>query len=373
MRVLLLATKYFGVGGGEAYTRAFADAFAANGAEVEVLSFLDGELSDRTSAVTYLGHAGARSSAPTKLWFVIDALRRGQAYDLVVCSHVSVAPVARILHRLRHTPYVVITHGIEIWGQLGARQLAALREAALVVAVSHFTARWIVAKHGVAEARVMVIYPAVDPALLRMVPADDVRPVSESLLTFLTVARLSAQERYKGCDAVISALPDVVASLGPVRYVIVGDGDDRPRLEALARERGVSDLVEFAGRVTQDGLAAQYLGCDVFVMPSTATLRPDGWTGEGFGIVYLEAAAFRRPVMAGAGGGAPEAIRDGVTGIVVDGNDLRAVGTTLIRLGGDAPLRARMGAAGRAWVLEHFTLELFEREALTVLAAGRGA
>ena len=373
MRVLLLATKYFGVGGAEAYTRAFADAFAADGAEVEILSFLDGELADRTSAATYLGHSGARSSAPAQARFVAAAVRRGRAYDLVVCSHISVAPVAHILHRLFQTPYVVITHGIEIWGRLGARRLAALRKAAHVVAVSRFTARRIIAEHGVAEERVTVIHPAVDPALLAMAPAHDVRRDPERLLTFLTVARLSAQERYKGCDAVISALPDVVAALGPVRYVIVGDGDDRPRLEALARERGVPDLVEFAGRVTPDGLAAQYLTCDVFVMPSTAVLRPDGWTGEGFGIVYLEAAAFRRPVIAGAGGGAPEAIRDGVTGLVVDGNDVRAVAATLIQLGGDAPLRERMGTAGRAWVLEHFTMEHFEREAVELLEARRRA
>ena len=75
-------------------------------------------------------------------------------------------------------------------------------------------------------------------------------------------------------------------------------------------------------------------------------------------------------MIAGAGGGAPEAIRDGVTGLVVDGNDVRAVAATLIQLGGDAPLRERMGTAGRAWVLEHFTMEHFEREAVELLEAG---
>ena len=97
-----------------------------------------------------------------------------------MCSHVSVAPVAHILRRLFHTPYAVITHGIEIWGPLGARQLAALRDAALVVAVSHFTARLIAAKHGVPEDRVMVIHPAVDPALLRWCPRTTSGPLGVS-------------------------------------------------------------------------------------------------------------------------------------------------------------------------------------------------
>ena len=362
MKVLVLATKYFGVGGAEALTRAYADALGADGVAVEVLSFLDGELADRTSSATYLGHSGAHSSPPTQARFVAAALRRGRAYDLVLCSHVSVSPVAHILHRLFRIPYVVLTHGIEVWGSLGARRLAGLRQAARVVSVSRFTARRIIAAHGVAEDRVRVIYPAVDPALLRQVPDQDVRRGAGSPVRLLTVARLSAQERYKGCDAVIAVLADVAAALGAVRYAIVGDGDDRARLEALARDRGVSAIVEFTGRVSPDGLAPQYLACDVFAMPSTAVLRPDEPKGEGFGIVYLEAAAFRRPVIAGAGGGAPEAVEDGVTGIVVDGNDRRALAAALTRLGADASLRTRMGAAGRAWVLDRFTFDRFRKD-----------
>jgi phosphatidylinositol alpha-1,6-mannosyltransferase len=373
MKILVLATKYFGVGGAEALTRAYAEALSAEGADVDVLSFLDGELADRTSPATYLGHSGAQSSAPTQARFVAAALRRGRAYDLVICSHVSVSPVARILHRLFRIRYMVLAHGIEVWGELGPRRLEALRGADRVPSVSKFTARRLVAEQRVAEDRVKVVYPAVDPGLLRRVPAEDVAHRVDAPLRLLTVARLSAQERYKGCDAVIAALPHVAARIGRVGYAIVGDGDDRPRLEALARDRGVSEIVEFVGRVAPDGLAAQYLACDVFVMPSTAVLRPDDPKGEGFGIVYLEAAAFRRPVVAGAGGGAPEAVRDGITGIVVDGHDERAVSAALVRLGEDPTLRSRMGAAGRAWVLDGFTFDRFKRDVAALVEGARVA
>jgi len=379
MRVLLLATKYFGVGGAEAYTRMFADAIAADDVRVEILSFLDGEMSDRTAPGPYLGHAGARSSRGARLRFLLDAVRRGRGYDLVVCSHVAVAQVGQIIHRVFRVPYLVFGHGIDVWGPLDARRRTALRGAARVVAVSRFTGRMLVLEQGVAADRVTVVYPAVDPVLLgeAMDEAVDeaVAPRDGAAATLLTVARLSAQERYKGCDAVIGALPDVIAGAGPVRYVIVGEGDDRPRLEALARQRGVADRVVFAGRVQRDGLAAWYRACDVFVMPSVATRRPDGWTGEGFGIVYLEAAAFRRPVIAGAGGGAPEAVEDAVTGLVVDGADGRAVAAAITRLVRDPAARARMGSAGRQRVLDQFTFDRFRAEAAAVVrgVAGGGA
>ncbi len=371
MRLLVLATKYFGLGGAEAYTRTFAEAIAASGADVEILSFLEGDVSGHDSPVRYLGHVAARSTVPSQMRFVADALRRGRGYDLVLCGHVATAPVAQVLRRLVGTPYMVLVHGIDVWGALGPRRRVALQRAARVVAVSRFTARAVVREHHVSEARVSVIHPAVDPVLLQRARVQDGAVRSPDAVTLLTVARLSAQERYKGCDAVIDALPDAAAAAGPMRYVIVGDGDDRPRLESMARDRHVSDLVLFAGRVPAEELASWYRDSDIFVMPSVAELRPDGWTGEGFGIVYLEAAAFGRPVIAGAGGGAPEAVLDGTTGVVVDGRDRRALVGAIARLAQDRQLRQRMGEAGRRWVAERFTVDRLRAEVAAVIATAQ--
>lgn len=369
MSVLVLATKYFGLGGAEAYTRMFAEAIAANGDSVDVLSLRDGEASDRSTPGRYLGDQGSRSTPWSQAQFVAQAVRYAPRHDLIVCSHVALGPVGHILHRLYRVPYLIIGYGIDVWGDLGPRRQAALRRAARVVALSHFTARQIASVHGVPEATLRVIHPAVDPLLLREARADGRPSRAPDAVTLLTVARLAAQERYKGCDAVISALPEVLSETGHVRYVVAGDGDDLPRLRALADERGVALAVTFAGEAQRASLPALYRDCDIFVMPSVAERRPNGWTGEGFGIVYIEAAAFGLPVIAGNGGGAPEAVRDGVTGYVVDGRDIGAVAAALVRLINDRGLRERMGAAGRRWVEEHFTFERFRGEVAAVVGA----
>jgi phosphatidyl-myo-inositol dimannoside synthase len=369
VNVLVLATKYFGLGGAETYTRMFAEAVAANGSRVDVLSLLDGEATDRSCPGRYLGDQGGRSTPMSQAQFVGQAVRHAPGYDLVVCSHVALGPVAHVLLRLFKKPYLVIGYGIDVWDDLGPRRRGALRQAARVVALSRFTARQVASVHGVPETKLSIVHPAVDPVLLREAFTEVDPPPARGGVTLLTVARLSAQERYKGCDAVISALPAVLSEARTVRYVVAGDGDDLPRLRALAADKGVSAAVAFAGRVQRAGLPVLYRDCDIFVMPSIAERRQDGWTGEGFGIVYIEAAVFGRPVVAGNGGGAPEAVQDGVTGYVVNGRDVRAVAATLVGLVKDPALRDRMGAAGRRWVQDHFTFERFRRDVATAVEA----
>jgi phosphatidylinositol alpha-1,6-mannosyltransferase len=150
--------------------------------------------------------------------------------------------------------------------------------------------------------------------------------------------------------------------VGPVSYVIVGDGPRREALQDLAKALEVAGRVHFAGEVPEDELPAWYQLCDVFVMP-TQDLRGD--PGEGFGLVYLEANAAGRPVVGTAACGVPDAVADGVSGLLVPPQDLPALLEALCRLLGDADLRARLGEAGRRRVLEEFT---WERTAAEFLA-----
>jgi glycosyltransferase involved in cell wall biosynthesis len=136
--------------------------------------------------------------------------------------------------------------------------------------------------------------------------ADDERVV-------LTVARLSAAERYKGYDRLIQALPSLNSNDDKVRLIIVGSGDDRARLEQEAASLGVRDRVTFAGFVADDDLADHYRMADVFAMPST---------GEGFGIVFLEALACGTPVVAGNRDGSVDAVANGELGMLVDPLDV---------------------------------------------------
>jgi len=187
-----------------------------------------------------------------------------------------------------------------------------------------------------------------------------VKPPGTRLKVLLTVARLSTVDgHYKGIDKVINVLPRVIERVGDVQYVVAGDGDERPRLEALARSTGVSDHVRFLGRISDADLFAQYRDCDVFVMPSS---------GEGFGIVFLEAMAFGKPVIGGDHGGTPDVVRDGVNGYLVKHDDEDALATRIIQLLGDENLCASMGAAGLSLVNEEFTPAKLSEKFLNLLS-----
>jgi glycosyltransferase involved in cell wall biosynthesis len=138
----------------------------------------------------------------------------------------------------------------------------------------------------------------------------------EDRTVMLTLGRLASGEQYKGHDEVMEVLPDLVDEVPDLSYLICGDGDDRPRLEAKAERLGIGDRVVFAGYVPEDEKADHYRLADAFVMPGR---------GEGFGIVYLEALACGVPVVASEADASREAVRDGELGTVVDPDDLEDV------------------------------------------------
>ena len=150
----------------------------------------------------------------------------------------------------------------------------------------------------------------------------------------LTVSRLAAAERYKGHDRVIKALAQLLPVHPDLVYVIAGDGDDRQHLEMLAESEGVREDVRFVGYVSDEELPDLYRAADVFVMPST---------GEGFGIVFLQALASGLSVIAGDGDGSSDPLRDGGDGVMVSAEEpsaiVNAIETTLRKAGGTRPPR----------------------------------
>ena len=162
------------------------------------------------------------------------------------------------------------------------------------------------------------------------------------------VVCLSRLVRRKGQDTLISAWPAIRARVPHARLLIVGRGPYEADLRAQAVRAGVAGDVVFTGGVPDDELAAHIVAGDVFAMPCRT--RRHGLDVEGLGMVYLEASACARAVVAGDSGGAPDAVLDGETGFIVDGYDVAAVAERIVRLLHDPQLRLRMGRAGRAWV-----------------------
>jgi phosphatidylinositol alpha-1,6-mannosyltransferase len=184
----------------------------------------------------------------------------------------------------------------------------------------------------------------------------------------LTTGNLVAR---KGHDMVLRALARLDTEIANVTYLVVGDGPARSDLESLATALGVRDRVVFAGRALDADLPALYALADVFVMASRE--RRDENDVEGFGIVYLEAAACGKPVIGGRSGGIPEAVVDGVTGLLVDPSDPDDIAKTLASVLADSELAARLGLQGHARVVRDFTwARAADRmhDVLTAAAAG---
>ena len=210
--------------------------------------------------------------------------------------------------------------------------------------VSQFTAG-LLGDLGVSRDRITVVGNGTDPNRFRPM---DVSAARESLgldsaRLIMTVGRLTPR---KGIDTVIEALPAVIEQVPNAVYMVVGEGEDRARLEALAAQRGVADHVLFEGAVPFDQLPATYNLCDVFVTPS----RSEPPSVEGFGIVFLEANACGKPVIGARSGGIPDAIVDGETGLLVEPNDAASLATALVSLLLDPARCQALGAAGRARV-----------------------
>jgi phosphatidylinositol alpha-1,6-mannosyltransferase len=160
----------------------------------------------------------------------------------------------------------------------------------------------------------------------------------------ITVARL--EDRYKGFDVTLRALPLVRARVPNARWVVVGDGVLRSELQTMSRSLGVADCITFAGTLDNQARDSWLDRADVFTMPSR--FQTGGSGGEGFGIVYLEAGAHGLPCVAGNVGGSVDAVIDGETGLLVDPTDHVALADAITELLLDPELRSRLGQAGRA-------------------------
>jgi len=262
------------------------------------------------------------------------ALARRHRFDAVFCGHLNAAPLAAMIARFRGAALWVQVHGIEAWQPRAAVYRRSLAAAALVTSVSRCTRARLLAWADVAPHRVRVLPNTLPFVHLPRRKRGEL--VARHALTdrriILTVGRLSARERYKGHDRIIAALPGIVARAADAAYLIVGSGDDRPRLEQMAQDAGVADRVVFAGHVADEELADYFALADVFAMPST---------GEGFGIAFLEAAASGLPVIGGNRDGSVDALADGRFGRLVDPLSREEIeGAVVDALQGRQPARA---------------------------------
>ena len=291
-------------------------------------------------------------------WTIAQMLRPLRGVTVVV-THVHLAPLAAAL-ALRGARVVVFLVGVEVWRKLRAAERFAIERADCVLAISGHTAR----RFREANPHVRVNTIGVCHLGIRSAPPAEAGALPPGFA--LIVGRLWSTERYKGHDWLIDVWPAVRARVPDARLIVVGDGDDRARLEARAAASGLGDAIRFTGRISDQQLAALYNASAFFAMPSAS---------EGFGLAYLEAMRAGKPCIA-LHGAPDELIDHGVSGVLIARgatNDLDTLLEAIVRLFTDRGLCARLGAAAAARVARDFTEEHFARRfrAAIGLAADR--
>jgi glycosyltransferase involved in cell wall biosynthesis len=354
---LLLATPFWppGVGGSTRLIVGLCEYLQKNGHEVTVVTYGEPLPTDAPHVVRVPPQEkrGASSRAFAKtVWETLAEKKIERALAYVAYPHAIGVGGACLARRV---PYTVLALGEDVSvcsGSLRKTLLLrpALRGARENLAISHFTAQ---ALQKIGGKPVGVVAPGIDPEPYEAVTPDQVvafrkRHRLMGAKVVLTLARL---EPRKGHDKVIEALPALAEAVPCVHYLVVGKGDPEP-LRRKAAELGVAHRLTILDFLPDDELPVLFAACDAFAMVSRHD--PNSREVEGFGVVYLEAAAAGRPCIAGSHGGAPDAVAHGETGFVVDPGDVEQLSAALWSVLTDSDRASRMGALGRLRVRESF-------------------
>ncbi|MEG4089233.1 glycosyltransferase family 4 protein [Microcoleus sp. Pol12B4] len=271
--------------------------------------------------------------------------------ERVFCGHIKLAPLIQTLCQPLGIPYTILTYGKEVWEPLGPKYQTAMRQAESIWTISRYTRDRTCEIHQFKPENFQIVSCTVNENIFTngAKPQDLLEQynlVGAKIL--MTVARLRSTDIYKGVDVTIQALPQIAKTFPNVKYLVIGRGDDRPRLVKLADDLGVTERVIFAGFVPTENLAEHYQLADAYVMPSQ----------EGFGIVYLEALACGVPVLAGDADGSADPLQDGKLGWRVPHRDPAAVAVACVEM-----LRGEDKRCDRHWLREQ-TLARFSFESL---------
>jgi glycosyltransferase involved in cell wall biosynthesis len=293
------------------------------------------------------------SSAKWKLLSRVLTQAFVPASDLFVFMlHLHLAPLALPIVA-RGGQLVTFLHGVESWQSLSLLQRMAVQCSSFVIANSEHTKKKFLSFNPVfQEQDIRVCHLGIsagNPAI-----AVDCKPVPFALI----VGRVDARERYKGHDMLLEIWPRLISEVPGARLLVVGDGTDLSRLRSKALSLGLGNVVEFGGSVSDERLYTFYRDCSFFVMPSS---------GEGFGLVFLEAMRAGKPCI-GAEGAAEEIIEHGVSGYVMKLSHPDELFAYMKGLFLDSSLRERMGSAALQRFKSYFTVDQFQKRLASALA-----
>ena len=240
--------------------------------------------------------------------------------NLIISTHLNLGVVAHYLKKLTGIPYWVVAHGFEAWHIQKQSVIDTLVNADRVLAVSHYTRQQLIQNYDIPPERISIFPNTFDSSKFQVAPKPKhllkKYGLNEKQPVILTVNRLEAGEDFRPYDQVIQALPLIQASVPNIHYLIVGNGNDRERLQQEIIQNNLEQSVTLAGFIPDEDLSAHYNLCDLYAMPSKL---------EGFGIVFLEALASGKPVMASRLDGGRDALCDGKLGALVNPESIEEI------------------------------------------------
>ncbi|MCB9799900.1 MAG: glycosyltransferase family 4 protein [Candidatus Omnitrophica bacterium] len=309
---MLLTDAFGGYGGIAKFNRDFLKSLCSYQAMEEVIAIPRLIQKDRGEIPHKLTYVTKAANSKIRYLFVVlhQILQRNyKKRDMIICGHINLLPLAYLLKKFLKVPVVLIVHGVEAWKSKNKSLITAVD---WIISVSEFTRERFSQWSGWSKECITILPNCIE--------LEKFKPGSKNALllqqyglenkkTIMTMGRMSRLEQYKGFDEVLAVLSEIIYKKSEVLYMIVGDGDDRLRLEQKAEKLGVQNNVIFTGFIPEEEKADYLRLADVFVMPSR---------GEGFGIVFLEAMACGAPVVGSKIDGSREALDDGKLGILVD-------------------------------------------------------
>jgi phosphatidyl-myo-inositol dimannoside synthase len=312
MKILaLMPDAYGGFAGIAQYNRDLFDALSAS-SRVESIVSLTRHLPDSNMRLPAKLVEEFLPGNPTH--YLTAAVSRALRLrpDVILCGHLNLLPIAALLKRLTRSTLILQAHGIEAWQRRTGLRSWGTGHIDLVISVSRFTRQELIRWSAIEPHRVKVVSNAVH--LDQYSQSDKPQYLVERYgvegkRVLLTVGRLPGFERYKGQDKIISLLFKLITRVPNLVYLIAGEGSDRARLEGMVSSFLLQEHVIFAGRIPEKEKIDHYNLADAFAMPSTS---------EGFGFVFLEAAACGLPVLGGSRDGSRDALLEGRLGVMVD-------------------------------------------------------
>jgi len=364
-RIIALFPELQGVGGIQEAGRLTAAALTDIAATHDYLcDFLS--LNDSPGPQTFAslnGDIPFRGFGRAKAQFTLAAIgkaRRGPQIVLAAHPHLAL-PAAQLKLFRPKLKIAVISHGVEIWHRLPPLRRRAFLRADIFMAPSRYTIEQIVEVQGAPRTRTRQVAWPLNPDILRMAEHPETLPLPPGFprgLIALAVARLMANEKYKGVDQLIRAIAQLAPKVPAVNLVVVASGDDLARHRTLAADLAIAQRVHFFEDLSPRQVAACYSQCDMFALPST---------GEGFGLVFLEAMAFAKPVIGAAAGGVTDIIEHAANGLLVSPGNFDQLAQCLERLLLSESLRTQLGRKGAETVRSKYQFDIFRHELERVL------